>query len=283
MRTIAGRLLPLVAVLAVSAGGAGVPAQGKRPVRADDVFSLREVRDPQRSPDGKWVAYTLTRAVRETDKNDTDVWMVSWDGAQQVQLTFTPDSESRPRWSPDGRYLSFVSSRQEAKGGQVWLLNRLGGEALKVTDVKGGVSDYAWSPDSTRLVLVVNDPDPQVAEAEAAAEKAKEGPAKTPKPIVVDRYRFKADGDGFLRGERSHLYLFTLETKQAEILTPGTFDESSPSWSPDGRQIAFIRRHGEGDADKTPNRDLFVIDATPGASPRRLTTAAVERPHQLEP
>jgi dipeptidyl aminopeptidase/acylaminoacyl peptidase len=201
---------------------------------------------------------------------------VSWDGAQQVQLTFTPDSESRPRWSPDGRYLSFVSSRQEAKGGQVWLLNRLGGEALKVTDVKGGVSDYAWSPDSTRLVLVVNDPDPQVAEAEAAAEKAKEGPAKTPKPIVVDRYRFKADGDGFLRGERSHLYLFTLETKQAEILTPGTFDESSPSWSPDGRQIAFIRRHGEGDADKTPNRDLFVIDATPGASPRRLTTAAVD-------
>jgi Tol biopolymer transport system component len=68
----------------------------------DDLFNLREVRDPQRSPDGKWVAYTVTRAIRDTDKNDTDVWMVSWDGTQQIQLTSTPENESRPRWSPDG-------------------------------------------------------------------------------------------------------------------------------------------------------------------------------------
>ena len=105
------------------------------------------------------MAYTVTRAIRDTDKNDTDVWMVSWDGREQVQLTSTPDNESRPRWSPDGKFLSFLSSRQGTaaqgasppnKGAQVWLLNRTGGEALKLTDVKGGVSDYAWSPDSGR-------------------------------------------------------------------------------------------------------------------------------------
>jgi dipeptidyl aminopeptidase/acylaminoacyl peptidase len=275
------RLLTLLTTVIVCAGTAGVPAQGRRPLRVDDIFNVLDVRDPQRSPDGKWIAYTVTRAIKDTDKNDTDVWMVSWDGREQIRLTSTPENESRPRWSPDGKYLSFVSSRQDAKGGQVWLMNRLGGEAAKLTDVKGGVSDYAWSPDATRLVLVVKDPDPRVAEAEAAQEKAKEGPAKTPKPIVVDRYRFKADGDGFLRGERSHLYLFSLEAKKAEVLTPGAFDESAPAWSPDGRQLAFIRRHGNGDVDKAPNRDLFLIDASVGAQPRRLTTTTAEESGRL--
>ena len=79
------------------------------------------------------------------------------------------------------------------------------------------MSDYAWAPDSKRLVLVVSDPDPAVAAAEDESEKAKEGPPKTPKPIVVDRYHFKSDGDGFLRGERTHLYLFDIAAKKAEI------------------------------------------------------------------
>jgi dipeptidyl aminopeptidase/acylaminoacyl peptidase len=249
-------------------------AQAKRPLDVDDLFNVREVRDPQRSPDGKWVAYTVTRAIKDTDKNDTDVWMVSWDGQQQIQVTSTPEGESMPRWSPDNRYLGFVSSRQGAKDGQVWLLNRAGGEAVKLTDVKGGVSDYAWAPDSKRLVLVVNVPDPL--DASDADKDKKEGTPKTPKPIVIDRYRFKADIRGYLRGERSHLYLFDVESKKAEPLTTGAFDEQSPAWSPDGKQIAFIETHGEGDVDKAPNRDLFTIEARPGAEPRRLTTSTAE-------
>ena len=246
-------------------------AQSKRPLKADDIFNLREVRDPQRSPDGKWVAYTVTTAIKDTDKNNTDVWMVSWDGAKDIQITSTPDGESSPRWSPDGKYLSFVSSRQGAKTGQVWLLNRAGGEAIKLTDVKGGVSDYAWSPDGKRLVLVVEDPDPSNKDADEIKDEK-----KTPKPIVIDRYHFKADINGFLRGERSHLQLFDIDAKKAEPLTTGTFDEASPAWSPDGKQIAFIQRHGEGDVDKMPNRDVFVIDARTGAQQRRLTTTTAE-------
>jgi dipeptidyl aminopeptidase/acylaminoacyl peptidase len=271
-----------VGILVLSVwSGATVAGQGKRPLNVDDLFNVRDVRDPQRSPDGKWVAYTVSRAIKETDKNDTDVWMVSWDGTQQLQLTSTPDGESRPRWSPDGKYLAFVSSRQEAKDGQLWLMNRAGGEAIKVTDVKGGVADYAWSPDGARIALVVQDPDPLVAAAEAEREKAKEGPAKTPKPIVIDRYYFKADVNGYLRAERSHLYLFDVASKKTETLTWGRFDEESPAWSPDGKQIAFIRRHGDGDVDKMPNRDLFVIESRAGAEPRRLTTTAAEESGQL--
>ena len=77
---------------------------------------------------------------------------------------------------------------------------------------------------------------------------------------------------GLPRGRRSHLYLYDIASKKNEVLTPGAFQETSPAWSPDGRQIAFIRRHGEGDVDKAPNQDLFVIDARVGAQPVRLTT-----------
>ena len=193
--------------------------------------------------------------------------MVSWDGTQQIQVTSTPESESRPRWSPDGKYLSFVSSRQGAKDAQVWLLNRAGGEAVKLTDVKGGVSDYAWSPDSKRLVLVVEDPDP--ADPPEDKEPAKADQPKTPKPIVIDRYHFKADVDGYLRGERSHLYLFDVAAKKAERAHAGRLRRGVAGLVA-GRQaqIAFIRRHGEGDVDKAPNRDLFVVEARAGAQPR---------------
>ena len=242
-----------------------------RQLKVDDIFNIREVRDPQRSPDGKWVAYTVATAIKDTDKNNTDIWMVSWDGTQQIQVTSTPEGESSPRWSPDNKYLSFISSRMGAKTGQVWLLNRAGGEAVKLTDIKGGVSDVAWAPDGKRLALVVSDPDP--------ADKDVDDPAnekKTAKPIVIDRYRFKADVDGFLRGGRSHLYLFDIDAKKAEILTPGAFEEKSPAWSPDGKQIAFERVHGEGDVDKMPNTDVFVVDARVGAQARRLTTSTAD-------
>jgi dipeptidyl aminopeptidase/acylaminoacyl peptidase len=249
----------------------GWPAEAqRRPLALADTYNLKEVRDPQRSPDGKWVAYVVSRAIKDTDKNDTDIWMASWDGTQEIQLTSSPDGESRPRWSPDNKYLAFVSSRQGAKNGQLWLLNRAGGEAIKVSDVKGGIGDYEWAPDGKRLVFVVNDPDPRDPKEDDKTEGEKK---KTPPPIVIDRYQFKQDIEGYLRNGRSHLYVFDLATRKAEAITSGTqFEESAPAWSPDGTRIAFVSKRGEGDVDRHDNTDIWVIEPRPGAQPKQITT-----------
>ncbi len=160
------RVVAIVFVIASLPAVRPAAAQAsKRGINLDDLAKLKVVASPQVSPDGKWVAYTVGTIDAEKDKQNTDVWMVSWDGTDQIRLTATPDSsETLPRWSPDNRYLAFLSARgdeaQKKAGAQVWLLNRAGGEAQQVTEVKGGISDFAWSPDARRLVLVVNDPNP---------------------------------------------------------------------------------------------------------------------------
>ena len=86
------------------------PPPVKRPIRPGDLYRLPAVSDPQPSPDGKWISYTLTTINSLKDSRNSDVWMISWDGTQDIQLTNSPDGESHARWSPDGRYISFLSS-----------------------------------------------------------------------------------------------------------------------------------------------------------------------------
>jgi dipeptidyl aminopeptidase/acylaminoacyl peptidase len=268
------RVAPLVGLvvfaLLPSVAGAQAPSQ-KRPLNLDDLARMRSVNDPQLSPDGTWVAYTVGAVDTEKDKRDTDVWMTSWDGAQHVRLTSTPDGESRPRWSPDGRYLAFLASRgtedEKKKGSQVWLLNRAGGEAEKLTDVKGGVDDYAWSPDSKHLVLVVTDEDPT-----DEPEKMDGWKRKTKPPIVIDRYWFKQDRTGYLRPYYPHLWLFDVAGRKAAQLTSGPHSDQAPAWSPDGSRIAFVSTRSTTDPDRTRDSNVFVVEARIGAEPRQLTT-----------
>src|SRR5690349_4963149 len=134
----------------------------RRPLKLDDLARVREVRDPQVSPDGQWVAYVASMIDVKEDKSNAHIWMVGYDGKGDRQITWSQDSESSPRWSPDGKYLSFTSSRPgKAKGNQVWLLDRSGGEAQQLTEIKGRLQGYESSPDSRRLALIVGDPDPE--------------------------------------------------------------------------------------------------------------------------
>ncbi|MGD2130518.1 MAG: S9 family peptidase, partial [Lysobacterales bacterium] len=199
-----------------------------------DLFRLGDVSEPQLSPEGDWIAYTVTRRDLDEDKNRSRVWMVPAAGGEAVPMTAADQSSSHPRWSPDGRYLAFLSGRDDQPA-QVWTLNRKGGEAIQVTDTPQDVEDFEWSPDSSRLVLVLQDPTEAEIEAHDQGDAYEE---KTPPPWVIDRVQFKSDYVGYLDRRRTHLYLLDLSSDAMTQLTVGDYDDSEPAWSPDGRRLA---------------------------------------------
>ena len=241
-----------------------------RPLTLADLASVRTVGSPTIDPTGNWVAYSVKSVDVKADKNVSHIWMTSWDGTRSVQLTNRDkESESTPRWSPDGRSLAFISSRDDKQErDQLWLLDRTGGEARRAAELAGSVVDYAWSPDSRQIALILLDPDP----ATPSKDDAKSDDAKPPKPIVVDRFQFKRDIDGYLQGRRQRLVLLDLTTGQTRRLTSGEFDESLPSWSPDGSRIAFVSNR-DPDPDRSYNNDIWIVPASASsATPLRLTS-----------
>ncbi|MFT4605798.1 MAG: Tol biopolymer transport system component, partial [Rhodothermales bacterium] len=159
-------------------------AQERRPLEIDDMFAIKSVGSPVVSPDGQWIAYTVSETSLEDEDSETQIWMIPSAGGDAIPLTAKGSSAGSPGWSPDGRFISFTASRDDSKS-QVWVLDRRGGEAQQLTKVKQGIGGYQWSPDASKLLLTVRD-----AEEPDTLSGAR---GKTTPPYVIDRIQFKRD------------------------------------------------------------------------------------------
>jgi len=229
-------------------------------IRPSDYYKISRITQLDVTKDGNWLAYNITRIDTAKNKRISHIWLQSSDGKESIQLTNGLESELKPKFSPDGKMISFFSSRESEMGAQIWIINRQGGEAKKITQIKGDIEDLDWSPDGKKWLLSIQDPEP----------KPKEN-SKTPDPIVLDRYHFKQDVEGYLGHRHTHLYIFDLESQKLDTLTYGNYDENQAQWSPDGTEIVFVSNHTP-DPDKNSNTDIFTMEPKKGGWVKQITT-----------
>jgi dipeptidyl aminopeptidase/acylaminoacyl peptidase len=277
------RVALLAVPLALSTAGSTPAQSARRPIQLDDWYGLKQVDGLAVSPDGRAAVFTVSEIDRVKDRRTSSLWRVAVAGGQPERLTQT-GSVSSPRFSPDGRFLAFVSDRYIAGGpvlekaaekGQVFLLPLTGGEAYPVTALPEGVDTLRWAPDSKRLVVVSRDA--REGPEEAARPEGERDTAAP--PIVLTRLQHKRDGSGWLDLRRRHLYVIELDNALeapgravavTKTLTAGPYDDGDPAWAPEGGSIAFSSNRSK-DPDENDNTDIWIVDAQ-GGEPRRLTT-----------
>jgi dipeptidyl aminopeptidase/acylaminoacyl peptidase len=230
----------------------------KNPITPNDLFAFTLVGDAQISPDGTRIAYVVKCLDKEKNEYVSNIFL--WENGESRQYT-AGDKDSTPRWSPDGRWLAFLSGRDEKT--QIFLMPTGGGEALRLTEQKLGAGTPVWSPDSASIAFV----GAVLLGEEPEDEKDKEKPAKT---HIFERAVYKANGRGLIDDRRSHIFVIDTASKEMRQLTDGDYNDGGPAWSPDGLNIAF-HADRSADWDLRAKSDIWIASQESGTTPRRLT------------
>lgn len=227
----------------------GLVVHAKMPFAIDDLYALADVAEPEFSADGEQIVYSVSVVNRQKDFYQSDLYLVSWKGKKQ-RLTDTPlYSEYHPKWSHDGLSLAYLSDNTVDQSSQIFIMKLASKKSQQVSHWPGGISDFVWSPDGSSLAFI--------------AENAPViDPETTTPPIEIDRFQFKDDERGYLT-HKQHLYLLTVDDGQVRQLVAGEGEQWLPSWSPDGKWLAFVSKSGQ-EVDRSLNYDVFLISPTSG-------------------
>jgi dipeptidyl aminopeptidase/acylaminoacyl peptidase len=250
----------------------------KRAFTIEDLYRVKSISDVHVSPDGRSVIYAVTTSDLPRAKRVTHIWMMNIDGGNPRQLTSGEKGESSPAFSPDGKWISYISSKEGSS--QIYLLPAGGGEAKKLTSISTGVSDPLWSPNN-KWIAFSSDVYPECGGDDACNKKIADTWSKGPlKAHTADSLLYRHWTE-WKDGTRTHTFLANTATGEVKDVTPGDYD--SPGFqlggplqydfSPDGKEFVFVSNHNKEPASST-NNDLFMIPLADPKAPYRNITAS---------
>jgi dipeptidyl aminopeptidase/acylaminoacyl peptidase len=247
----------------------------KHPITFTDLISMHRVAEPQVSPDGKWVAYTVATPDMEANRNASNIWVVATAGGAEIQLTRS-GHDSSPVWSPDGKSIAFLSSR--SGDSQVYLLSTDGGEAHPLTKLSTGADMVKWSPDG-KTIAFTSSVYPDCKDDDCNSKRDAEKEKSKVKAHVAEHLLYR-HWTHWTDGKRSHLFVVSADGSGApRDLTAGADYDIPPdersgpgdfNFSPDGKEICFTAVTDKIEAIST-NADLFIVSAA-GGEAKRITT-----------